>query len=302
MSFWSGGRGWVLLFLHKYGVFDVVVRSCCSLLHWRTCCNTWSLCQSAPSGMIIVFPGKVRLPHHGNSELDRTLQRIQRMEGLLWTLLLYSEWYTGYVGLLGFGGMCVLRGECRWGASWVALCMPPKYLQVGAASCSCRMQSSVRRRVHISADVRSFWCAGRETSVYSYKVVLEERAVKPVHSPRKRCHFSVPRCCCNNTRSIMASVSLQVKEVCTRGHKMVVAKRSDTIEMCVKKMIAADVRHLPVIDDHTGEVFGLISVKVSNRRTLLHTASVSPASVFREISPVPQFALFVWCSVGCFGF
>lgn len=44
---------------------------------------------------------------------------------------------------------------------------------------------------------------------------------------------------------------------------MVAAKRSDTIEACVKKMIAADVRHLPVIDDHTGEVFGLISVKVS---------------------------------------
>lgn len=43
---------------------------------------------------------------------------------------------------------------------------------------------------------------------------------------------------------------------------MVAAKRSDTIEACVKKMIAADVRHLPVIDDHTGEVFGLISVKV----------------------------------------
>lgn len=44
---------------------------------------------------------------------------------------------------------------------------------------------------------------------------------------------------------------------------MVVAKRSDTIETCVSKMITADIRHLPVIDDHTGEVFGLISVKVS---------------------------------------
>lgn len=55
----------------------------------------------------------------------------------------------------------------------------------------------------------------------------------------------------------------QVKEICTRGPKMVAAKRSDTIEACVKKMIAADVRHLPVIDDDTGEVFGLISVKAS---------------------------------------
>ncbi|CBJ32303.1 conserved unknown protein [Ectocarpus siliculosus] len=58
-----------------------------------------------------------------------------------------------------------------------------------------------------------------------------------------------------------ASKDTTVKEICTRGPKMVAAARSDTIEACVKKMIAADVRHLPVIDDDTGEVFGLISVK-----------------------------------------
>ncbi|CAM9581814.1 unnamed protein product [Ectocarpus sp. 8 AP-2014] len=56
-----------------------------------------------------------------------------------------------------------------------------------------------------------------------------------------------------------ASKDTTVKEICTRGPKMVAAARSDTIEACVKKMIAADVRHLPVIDDDTGEVFGLIS-------------------------------------------
>ncbi|CAM9398278.1 unnamed protein product, partial [Hapterophycus canaliculatus] len=61
-----------------------------------------------------------------------------------------------------------------------------------------------------------------------------------------------------------ASKDTTVKEICTRGPKMVAAKRSDTIEACVKKMIAADVRHLPVIDDDTGEVFGLISVKASH--------------------------------------
>lgn len=55
----------------------------------------------------------------------------------------------------------------------------------------------------------------------------------------------------------------QVKDICTDGSKMVAAKRSDTIEMCVRKMIKADIRHLPVIDDDTGEVFGLISVKAS---------------------------------------
>lgn len=66
-----------------------------------------------------------------------------------------------------------------------------------------------------------------------------------------------------------ACTGFQVKEICTRGPKMVAAARSDTIEACVKKMIAADVRHLPVIDDDTGEVFGLISVKASRQKAPL---------------------------------
>lgn len=59
----------------------------------------------------------------------------------------------------------------------------------------------------------------------------------------------------------------QVQEICTWRANMVAAKRSDTIDDCVKKMIACDIRHLPVMDDHTGEVFGLISVKVSIQYT-----------------------------------
>ena len=39
------------------------------------------------------------------------------------------------------------------------------------------------------------------------------------------------------------------------------AKRTDSIESCVKKMLRSDIRHLPVLDDESGEVFGLISVK-----------------------------------------
>lgn len=57
------------------------------------------------------------------------------------------------------------------------------------------------------------------------------------------------------------SKKTKVKEICTTGSNMVAAKRSDSIETCVKKMLDADIRHLPVIDDCTGEVFGLISVK-----------------------------------------
>ncbi|CAM9200933.1 unnamed protein product [Phaeothamnion confervicola] len=46
-----------------------------------------------------------------------------------------------------------------------------------------------------------------------------------------------------------------------QGANMAVAKKSDSIETCVRKMLTADVRHLPVVEDATGEVFGLISVK-----------------------------------------
>jgi CBS-domain-containing membrane protein len=51
-----------------------------------------------------------------------------------------------------------------------------------------------------------------------------------------------------------------LQDVCT-SHSLIVAKRSDSIEACVKKMLNADIRHLPVLDDDTGEIFGLISVK-----------------------------------------
>lgn len=87
-----------------------------------------------------------------------------------------------------------------------------------------------------------------------------------------------------------------MKEICTRGPKMVAAKRSDTIEACVKKMIAADVRHLPVIDDDTGEVFGLISVKASPGGCLacLHTdVSEACTSARGTISaPPPPLLLY----------
>lgn len=60
--------------------------------------------------MILVVPGKVRLPHHYNAELDRTIQIIRR-RSIVDTVVV--QWCTGYVRLLGFGGMCVLRGDYR---------------------------------------------------------------------------------------------------------------------------------------------------------------------------------------------
>ncbi|KAG5192271.1 hypothetical protein JKP88DRAFT_191206 [Tribonema minus] len=50
-----------------------------------------------------------------------------------------------------------------------------------------------------------------------------------------------------------------IKEVATA--LKVVVRRSDSIDTCVKKMITADVRHLPVLSDDNDEIIGLISVK-----------------------------------------
>lgn len=90
--------------------------------------------------------------------------------------------------------------------------------------------------------------------------------------------------------------SHQVKEICTRGPKMVAAKRSDTIEACVKKMIAADVRHLPVIDDDTGEVFGLISVKAREGYVKPTTSCSLSPSLSLLLSPYCFCLCFAPCS------
>jgi CBS domain containing-hemolysin-like protein len=76
-----------------------------------------------------------------------------------------------------------------------------------------------------------------------------------------------------------SSKDTKVVDICTTDTKLVVAKRSDSIEVCVKKMLDSDVRHLPVVEDDSGEVFGLISVKdlVKEVRDLqLYTTSTCP--------------------------
>ncbi|TFJ86722.1 hypothetical protein NSK_001810 [Nannochloropsis salina CCMP1776] len=55
--------------------------------------------------------------------------------------------------------------------------------------------------------------------------------------------------------------STTVGEVCTRGSNIVVAKTTDSIATCMKKMLAKDIRHLPVVDDEKKEVVGMLSIK-----------------------------------------
>ena len=54
---------------------------------------------------------------------------------------------------------------------------------------------------------------------------------------------------------------IKVKEVCTYEPNIIIAKKDDTIETCMNKMMFKDIRHLLVIDDKNEEFIGMISIK-----------------------------------------
>lgn len=54
---------------------------------------------------------------------------------------------------------------------------------------------------------------------------------------------------------------VKIKEVCTYAPSMVIARQNDTIEQCMNKMVANDIRHLLVVDESSSECVGLISIK-----------------------------------------
>lgn len=51
-----------------------------------------------------------------------------------------------------------------------------------------------------------------------------------------------------------------VKQIATPSSKLVTASPDDSIEYCMEKMLASDIRHLPLVSDD-GELKGLISIK-----------------------------------------
>jgi predicted transcriptional regulator len=53
----------------------------------------------------------------------------------------------------------------------------------------------------------------------------------------------------------------KVKQVCTYEPNIIIAKKDDTIETCMNKMMFKDIRHLLVIDDKNEEFIGMISIK-----------------------------------------
>lgn len=61
-----------------------------------------------------------------------------------------------------------------------------------------------------------------------------------------------------------------VKEIATMGANLVVASKSDTMQDCMAKMVARDIRHLPVVDEEKGQVGrdGWVYEDVDARSTL----------------------------------
>jgi len=54
---------------------------------------------------------------------------------------------------------------------------------------------------------------------------------------------------------------VKVRDICTYSPNIIIAKKNDTIEQCMNKMLIKDIRHLLVIDEVSNECVGLISIK-----------------------------------------
>lgn len=52
----------------------------------------------------------------------------------------------------------------------------------------------------------------------------------------------------------------KVKEICTYS-PLIIAKKSDSLETCMNKMMFKDIRHLLVVDEKNEEFIGMISIK-----------------------------------------
>lgn len=53
----------------------------------------------------------------------------------------------------------------------------------------------------------------------------------------------------------------KVKDICTYGPNIIIARNDDSIETCMRKMMFKDIRHLLVLDKQTDEFVGMISIK-----------------------------------------
>jgi predicted transcriptional regulator len=56
-------------------------------------------------------------------------------------------------------------------------------------------------------------------------------------------------------------MQVKVKEICSYAPSIIIAKKDDTIEQCMNKMLFKDIRHLLVIDETNKDFVGMISIK-----------------------------------------
>jgi predicted transcriptional regulator len=54
---------------------------------------------------------------------------------------------------------------------------------------------------------------------------------------------------------------IYVKDICTYEPNLMIAKKSDSLEMCMNKMLFKDIRHLLIMDEKKQEFVGMISIK-----------------------------------------
>lgn len=57
------------------------------------------------------------------------------------------------------------------------------------------------------------------------------------------------------------TADVKVKDICTYGPSIIIAKKNDSLESCMNKMMFKDIRHLLVIDDNDEDFIGMISIK-----------------------------------------
>ena len=63
---------------------------------------------------------------------------------------------------------------------------------------------------------------------------------------------------CAQNKSLDA---VKIKDVCTYSPNIIIAKKEDSLELCMSKMMFKDIRHLLVVDDKDDEFIGMISIK-----------------------------------------
>ena len=57
------------------------------------------------------------------------------------------------------------------------------------------------------------------------------------------------------------NTDVKVKDICTYGDNVIIAKKNDSIDTCMHKLMFKNVRHLLVVDEHSNDVVGMISIK-----------------------------------------